>query len=340
MCSCIPDVILFAAGNDGRERSATNAQIGSSSAAKNCIAVGATQSSRKIDGFAYDPNGTPGNPNVVASFSSRGPSREKRQKPDVVAPGVAILSAASRDPKAVKEAVSEAKVYGKSDDPLWKFSAGTSMATPLAAGCCALLREALATRGGVSQPSAALVKALLINGAVDIGLPKTEQGFGRVDVVRSLTTIEKQGASSANGNTNGNGVHADGGAGSGFGLVDIGYVSGQALEEEQTWSTEVALPSTGGAEFKATLAYSDRAGEALQNKLSLSVRFTGGADGAADVEKQGAEGNSELAENNVEQVVVKQGENGRHSKATITVRADRIARLDDAQPFAVAWGLY
>lgn len=86
-CPYIPDVILFAAGNDGLERSATNAQIGSSSAAKNCIAVGATQSSRKVDGFAYDPNGTPGNPNAVASFSSRGPSREKRQKPDVVAPG-------------------------------------------------------------------------------------------------------------------------------------------------------------------------------------------------------------------------------------------------------------
>ncbi|KAH7029931.1 peptidase S8/S53 domain-containing protein [Microdochium trichocladiopsis] len=306
-------VILFAAGNDGSEPSATNAQIGSSSAAKNCIAVGATQSSRTIsDGLKYDPAGTPGNPSAVALFSSRGPTLEKRQKPDVVAPGVAILSTASRDPAARKQAARQS--FGPSKDVEWMFDTGTSMATPLAAGCCALLREALDVKAGVAKPSAALVKALLINGAVDLGLPRAEQGFGRIDVARSLAIVEKHDAAATNGSSTNGG---------------------------QTWTKEVTIPSGGTAgEFKVTLAYSDRAGEALQNKLSLSVRFSGGSNGAADVEKLGAEGNQGLTENNVEQVVLKQGQGGRYSKATITVKADRITRLDDVQAFAVAWGMY
>ncbi|KXJ85221.1 peptidase S8/S53 domain-containing protein [Microdochium bolleyi] len=320
-------VILFAAGNNGEKPSPTRAHIGSSSAAKNCIAVGATESSRPIvGGEKYDPNGNPGNPSAVASFSSRGPSREKRQKPDVVAPGVAILSTASRDLAA--RARAKAATFGPSKDVDWMFNTGTSMAAPLAAGCCALLREALDFKTGVANPSAALVKALLINGAVDLGLPRTEQGFGRVDLERSLAMIEKRDT-------------VGGSSGSGFGFADIGFGSGRSLGEKQTWTKEVTIQNGGTAwEYKATLAYSDRAAEALQNNLSLSVRFSGAGNGAADVVKRGDEGNRGLAENNVEQVVFKQGQGGQYRKATITVKAERITRLDDVQAFAVAWGQY
>ncbi|KAG6353528.1 hypothetical protein INS49_005490 [Diaporthe citri] len=93
-------VMVFPAGNDGLipNSRGKRAQIGSISAAKNCITVGATESSRRIDqdGIRFDPKGRMGLMDIVARFSSLGPTVEQRNKPDVVAPGVAILSAASR----------------------------------------------------------------------------------------------------------------------------------------------------------------------------------------------------------------------------------------------------
>jgi subtilase family serine protease len=49
------------------------------------------------------------------------------------------------------------------------YLSGTSMATPLTAGSCALARQYLVQQRG-HTPSGALVKAIMINGAVDIGL--------------------------------------------------------------------------------------------------------------------------------------------------------------------------
>ena len=72
------------------------------------------------------------------------------------------------------------------------FHGGTSMATPLVAGCAALVREFLAKHHEINEPSAALVKALLINGAQPLngngvapelaGIPNSDEGFGRVNV--------------------------------------------------------------------------------------------------------------------------------------------------------------
>lgn len=57
--------------------------------------------------------------------------------------------------------------YGVSLDPAFFFDGGTSMATPLVAGCVAVVRETL-VKNGMRDPSAALIKALLINGAINL----------------------------------------------------------------------------------------------------------------------------------------------------------------------------
>lgn len=89
---------------------------------------------------------------------------------------------------------------------------GTSQATPLVAGCAAVLRQALQSRRfePIAYPSGTLIKALLANGARDLGgktckapavsggtptefkmppSPNTAQGFGEVDLERSLKSV-------------------------------------------------------------------------------------------------------------------------------------------------------
>ena len=91
------------------------------------------------------------NPEGLVAFSSRGPTLDHRIKPDVVAPGTFILSTRSRDTAGTG--------WATSADPLYFFEGGTSMATPLVAGCTAVLREFAIKQKGIKKPSAALIKA-------------------------------------------------------------------------------------------------------------------------------------------------------------------------------------
>ncbi len=79
---------------------------------------------------------------------------------------------------------------------------GTSMATPLTAGAAALAREWLVEKRGFTHPSAALMKAVLLNGAMNISpgqygtgvtreipaaVPNRVTGWGRVDLLAGLS---------------------------------------------------------------------------------------------------------------------------------------------------------
>ena len=90
---------------------------------------------------------------------------------------------------------------GSQIDEAYVMEGGTSMATPLTAGASALVREWLTRSQGVSNPSSALMKGILMNGAADMGAgqygagaarevpaqrPNNVSGWGRVDLVQSL----------------------------------------------------------------------------------------------------------------------------------------------------------
>jgi subtilisin family serine protease len=106
-------------------------------------------------------------PDIVASFSSSGPTPYSLQmKPDVSAPGVAVLSSVPRS------------------QGLWAGFSGTSMASPHVAGGVALLLERH------PQWTPAQVKSALESTGVParsggVEAPSIRQGGGRIDLLRA-----------------------------------------------------------------------------------------------------------------------------------------------------------
>ena len=203
-------LILFAAGNEGVDEDTDGVvdldSIGSPGTAKNVVTVGASENLRPSIATTWGegwPDDFPADPIFsdqiaddsagMAAFSSRGPTDDGRVKPDIAAPGTFIISARSHDPNA-------GTGWGVYNEH-YLYMGGTSMATPLTAGAAALVREWLTEQRGVSDPSAALMKAVLINGAADMSpgqygtggtqevpnyRPNNVTGWGRVDLVESL----------------------------------------------------------------------------------------------------------------------------------------------------------
>ena len=171
-----PDFLpVYSAGNDGNYGSGT---VGSPAAAKNILTVGATQNLRT----GHDGGWGNGNPAKTASFSSRGPCRDGRIKPDIASPGVGVLSTRSHGVNYS---------YGNYDD-FYAFDSGTSMSCPLTAGAVTLIREWLVRQdeynvdAGGKFPTAALMKAIITGGARGAAKPNNDQGWGSVDLQETL----------------------------------------------------------------------------------------------------------------------------------------------------------
>ncbi len=130
-------VTIFAAGNEGPDPSSLRYPADDATTPLSSFSVGA------VDAF-----------NVVASFSSRGPSscNGAAMKPEVVAPGVAIRSS-----------------YKGGD---YKYMSGTSMAAPYIAGLVALMRQ--------YNPDASVdeIKTALIQSSSDLGPSGEDNAYG------------------------------------------------------------------------------------------------------------------------------------------------------------------
>ena len=179
-----PDTLaVLACGNEKYQ------SVASPSSAKNVVAAGASESLRlgsSLSNFAD-------NPAEVSYYSSPGPTQDGRIKPDVCAPGTMILSTLST------QASNADLGWGTySANAHYTYNGGTSMATPLVAGCAALVRQGLVERRGFAgtPPTAALMKAILTGGAHDLfgdagtnvrqAAPNGQEGWGRVDLGETL----------------------------------------------------------------------------------------------------------------------------------------------------------
>ena len=202
-----PDMLfVFAAGNANQKiDTVNNATISHTASAKNLLTVGAAENYRpsynKTYGDLFGATGVFKNDKVaspasggqqgMAYFSSRGPTKDGRAKPDICAPGTVVSSTES--------------IFDESNNGTRKSyyvsMNGTSMATPLTSGACADILQYL-HEDGIEAPSSAMIKAVLINGARTMGTgqysgvteipdytPNGVNGFGHVNLKESLDPV-------------------------------------------------------------------------------------------------------------------------------------------------------
>ncbi len=293
-----PDfAVTVAAGNAGidadRSGYADEDSMASPGTAKNVITVGASENLRASGGLSSTTWGrarpmsfpspptstdlTSDNPAHMAAFSSRGPTADGRIKPDVVAPGANIVSVRSSQASG-----SGWGLLDRSDPnrPYYMYNGGTSMASPLASGAAALVREYYNDQEGLSSPSAALIKATLINTAVDISgyddsgqeagqpIPNNHEGWGRVDVGAAATPGRR---------------FIDNAAGISTGATRTFYynvVAGQPFKVSLAWSDPAALPNAGVTlvnNIDLLVTAPDGATAYLGNRFSGGWSTTGGS---------------------------------------------------------------
>lgn len=262
--------------------------------------------------------------NSLASFSSRGPTHDQRIKPDVVAPGYYIFSARADGKKinvncGAQICSSHDRSSGKcvAEDSVVAM-AGTSMATPVTAGSAALVRQYFREGwyptgsknvNNALNPSSALIKAILINSAVNMdGTVIIQNGNNKEYVELASAPSYFQG----------------------YGLVRLDntlYFSGNTRELNLDQNSNVetgetiryCFASDGSQSLKITLVWTDPppsslSGITLVNNLDLAVHSPNGdwylGNGIRSKRQDGEERVDTVS--NVEQVFIQSPASGIH----------------------------
>lgn len=333
-------LLVFSAGNDGNAFSPVNVptgypdflSIGSPGSAKNVLTVGASRSKRTAGGYAAFSYGTvwpqffpnpplnaekvSGDANALACFSSRGPCDDNRIKPDVVAPGTDIASV-----KSSKAAISN--FWGiMPGNPQYAIMGGTSMASPISAGCAAVVREYYRKERG-HVPSAALLKATIINGCKKLtgqdcvvkfpNLPNYNQGFGMIDMTNTIPNASNPFFLHFQDNYNS--------------PADQFRRTGQRIRMQITLATDTWM--------RICMAYTDVPGRALQNNLNLLLDFNATGKKWIGNEMAPAVLKAPDPTNNVETIVIENASTGDY---TLQITATNIIKSPQDFAFVITTG--
>jgi subtilisin family serine protease len=173
-------VVVVSAGNYGAtttrgDSANTSASLGSITEpahAQDCIAVGSTHRDAP---HAFG----------ITWTSGKGPTLDGRMKPDVVAPGEWIASAATGEIRAAAGMDPPADATGPASLLTYAEQSGTSMAAPHVSGVIAAFLSSRPEFIGRAQE----VKDLLLSSATDLGRERFAQGAGLVDLMRMLSNV-------------------------------------------------------------------------------------------------------------------------------------------------------
>ncbi len=293
-------LFVFAAGNDGPG----SKTIGPPGSGKNIISVGAAENYNQFgtDGCAV-PNTGANSANDIIDFSSRGPCKDSRIKPDIVAPGTHVAGAASYMTGYTGDGVCDKfQPVGQTN---YAASSGTSHSTPAVAGGASLVYQYFLNNSW-GTPSPAMVKAYLMNATrymtgtdANDTLPSNNQGMGMMNLGTAFDGLPRMLRDQL---TN-----------------DIFTASGQS----RTYYANVVSPTNL---VRITLGWTDApgglSGNAYKNNLNLEVTV-GGTTYKGNVFNKGlsTSGGSADVRNNVESVFLPAGTTG---MVTIVVTAANI----------------
>lgn len=258
-------VVIVAAGNDGPSLRT----MGSPATAKNVISVGAGENVQAFGGA--DSSGIvdsqANSANDLVSFSSRGPCKDGRRKPDLVAAGTHVSGGVYQGSSSDALGSAAACFTGggisggfnssffPAGQQFFSASSGTSHAAPAVAGGAALVRQYFINRQ-LKPPSPAMTKAYLINstryltgGSANDTLWSDGQGMGHMNLGMAFDGLSR--------------VLRDQEPG------DLLTASGQS----RSFTGVISDPAKP---FRVTLAWTDApgstAGSAYNNNLDLVVK--------------------------------------------------------------------
>ncbi|CAH0519202.1 unnamed protein product [Peronospora belbahrii] len=274
-------IFSFSWSNSGESSITGQRTISSPSGAKNVISVGASLNSAAsfMDYACPDIM----NEHTVASFSSAGPTTDGRRKPDVVAPGMSLISSQSEAPETMRERSATCSLQG------------TSQATPVVTGVAVLLYEWLCD--GCWKDGRKNAAYALTSNSIDVTFPDVYQGYGKPNLTNIVDFTSLSVNNSGNGSRNG--------------PPSLYFLpnSTENSEPAVAHGGEIVISFTvaRGVDLRATLVWTDPPGSVqatsqLQHDLDLVVRVRNGTEMFGPLTADPNTGRDSL--NNVEMVQV------------------------------------